>query len=207
VSEPTPAAPPTGLRPDYPLQTARLDLRPHRRGDLDDLFAFHSSPDVTRYTPWPVRTREQTAAALETKLGQGELTAPGQWLVLAMELRSSRRVVGEVLLKWESGTHQQGEIGAAIAAEHQRSGLGLEAATAVLTLGFDSLRLHRITAQLIAANRPSASVLAALGMRHEGTLRDAVAFEGGWADEELWAITAPEWRRRHTAGADVAAGP
>jgi hypothetical protein len=41
----------SGLRPTYPLRTERLDLRPHRMDDLDDLYAFHSRPDVVRYTP------------------------------------------------------------------------------------------------------------------------------------------------------------
>ncbi len=56
------------LHPSYPIRTERLDLRPHRMEDLDDLLAFHSDPDVVRYVPWPVRDREQTRTALKAKL-------------------------------------------------------------------------------------------------------------------------------------------
>ncbi len=65
---------PGGLWPSYPLRTERLDLRPHRPDDLEDLFAFHSRPEVVRYVPWPLRDREQTRAALQVKLGQVALT-------------------------------------------------------------------------------------------------------------------------------------
>ena len=37
------------LRPGYPLETARLALRPFEPGDLDELHAFHSLPEVARF--------------------------------------------------------------------------------------------------------------------------------------------------------------
>lgn len=113
----------SGLRPTYPLRTERLDLRPHRMDDLDDLYAFHSRPEVVRYTPWPVRDREETRKALEKKLAQDALTEAGQWLVLAIELRETGTVIGEVLLKWASETDRQGEIGYALQTDHQGKGL------------------------------------------------------------------------------------
>jgi hypothetical protein len=78
-----------GLSPGYPIRTVRLDLRPHRADDLNDLMAFHSDPEVVRHIPWPVRDCEQTQAALDVKMTQGVLSGPGQWLVLAMELRET----------------------------------------------------------------------------------------------------------------------
>jgi RimJ/RimL family protein N-acetyltransferase len=79
----------SGLRPTYPLRTERLDLRPHRMDDLDDLYAFHSRPEVVRYTPWPVRDRERTRVALEAKLTQDALTEPGQWLCAVLDDRNT----------------------------------------------------------------------------------------------------------------------
>jgi RimJ/RimL family protein N-acetyltransferase len=190
------ASAPSGLQPDYPIRTLRLDLRPHRRDDLDDLFAFHSRPDVVRYVPWPVRDREQTAAALEVKLGQGTLTEPGQWLVLAAELRQTATVVGEVLLKWASSTDRQGELGFAFHSAYHGRGLATEAATAVLRLGFDHLGLHRIAAVCLDGNAASARLLERLGLRREGHLRHSVFFKGAWADQLIYAIVEDEWRAR-----------
>jgi len=182
-----------GLRPDYPIRTARLDLRPHRRDDLDDLCAFHSKPDVVRYIPWPVRDREQTRVALEVKLGQGELAEPGQWLVLAAELRDTGTVIGEVLLKWASAADRQGELGFAFDDRHHGRGLAYEAAAAMLDLGFARLGLHRICAVCIDENQASARLLARLGMTLEGRFVDSVLFKGAWASQLVFAIREDQW--------------
>lgn len=186
----------SGLRPDYPIRTERLDLRPHRRDDLDDLVEFHSRPEVVRYVPWPVRDRAQTAAALEAKLAQGELTEPGHWLVLAAVLRETGTVIGEVLLKWASSTDRQGELGFAFHSDYHGRGLAAEAATAMLNLGFDGLGLHRIVAVCLVDNTDSARLLERLGMRLEGRLTHSVFFKGAWADQLVFAVLDDERRVR-----------
>lgn len=183
-----------GFRPDYPLRTERLELRPHRIDDLDDLFAFHSRPEVVRYTPWPVRSREETRAALEKKLSQGELNAPGEWLVLAIELRETKTVIGEVLLKWGSDIDRQGEIGFALHTDYQGQGLAAEAAREMLRVGFEELGLHRVVAILDDRNKPSAQLLERLGMRREAHHLDALLFKGEWANEYVYALLEDEWR-------------
>lgn len=183
-----------GLQPTYPLRTERLDLRPHRMEDLDDLCAFHSRPEVVRYTPWPVRDREQTRAALEAKLPRGALTEPGEWLVLAIELRETGTVIGEVLLKWASEADRQGEIGFALHTDYQGKGLAAEAAREILRLGFEELGLHRICGILDDRNTPSARLLERLGMRREAHLIHCVFFKGEWANELIYALREDEWR-------------
>ncbi|WP_242497348.1 GNAT family N-acetyltransferase [Nocardioides oleivorans] len=177
-----------------PLDTSRLVLRPHRMSDLDDLARFHGDPDVVRYVPWPVRDRAATEETLRVKLTQTELVAHGQWLVLAVEVRDTGRVVGEVLLKWAS--EAQGEIGFALARDGQGQGYAAEAATAMLRLGFDELGFHRITAVCIAENDASARLLGRLGFRQEARLVDNVHFKGAWATQLVFAMLEDEWRSR-----------
>lgn len=183
-----------GLRPDYPLRTARLDLRPHHRDDLEDLLAFHSQPEGVRYVPWPVRDREQTRSALEAKLAQGVLTEPGQWLVLAMQVRETSKVIGEVLLKWGSAVNREGEIGFAVHTGYHHQGYATEAANAMLRLGFNDLDLHRIIAVCLAENVSSIRLLRRLGMRQEAHLRDSLFFKGAWVDQLVFGLLRHEWR-------------
>ena len=110
---------------DYPLRTARIDLRPHTAADLDDLVVFHSDPKVVRYIPWTVRDRQQTHAALALKIPQVSAAAAGEWIVLAIEERSSHTVIGEILLKRKSDT--VAEIGYVLATHAQCQGLASEA--------------------------------------------------------------------------------
>jgi RimJ/RimL family protein N-acetyltransferase len=177
------------------LRTERLELRPHRMSDLDDLYAFHSRPEVVRYVPWPVRDREQTRVALEKKLSQAELTEEGQWLVLAIELRETGTVIGEVLLKWESEADRQGEIGFALHTDYQGKGLAAEAAREMLRVGFDELGLHRIVGILDDRNTASAQLLERLGMRREAHFIDALVFKGEWTSDYVYALLEDEWRR------------
>lgn len=180
------------LAPDLPIRTPRLTLRGHREGDLDDLLAFHGDPEVVRYTPWPVRDRRLTEQALAQRIPQTSVERPGDLLCLAIE--HAGRVVGEVLLIWRDET--TAELGYALASAHHHRGLAAEAAAPMIDLAFDLLGTHRVAATVISANTASAAVLGKLGFRREGTLVEATAFEGGWADEDLYAVTADDWRRR-----------
>jgi RimJ/RimL family protein N-acetyltransferase len=184
----------SGLDLVLPIATDRLLLRPHRMDDLDDLVRFHSDPEVVRYVPWPVRDRAATEETLRVKLTQTELVAHGQWLVLAVELRSTNTVIGEVLLKWAS--EAQGEVGFAFARSHQGQGYAAEAATAMLGLGFDDLGFHRITAVVIDGNAASARLLGRLGFRQEARLVDNVRFKGAWATQLVFGMLEDEWRGR-----------
>ena len=184
----------TGLAVELPIETERLVLRPHRMDDLDDLARFHGDPEVVRYVPWPVRDREATEETLRVKLTQTELVAHGQWLVLAVEVRSTGRVVGEVLLKWASDG--QGEVGFAFARDAQGQGYAAEAATAMLRLGFDDLGFHRVVAVVVEGNDPSARLLGRLGFRQEARFVDGAFFKGEWVTQLVFAILEEEWRRR-----------
>lgn len=181
-----------GLRPDYPLRTERLVLRPHRRDDLDDLYAFHSLPEVVRYVPWPVRDREQTRVALEAKLDQAALPEPGRWLVVAIEYDGT--VIGEVLLKWASETDRQGEVGIALHPDYHGRGLASEAVGAMLRLGFDDLGLHRITGVCVDANTASARMLERLGFQLEAHLIHNIFFKNEWTNQLVYALRDDDWR-------------
>jgi RimJ/RimL family protein N-acetyltransferase len=142
---------------DYPLRTERLDLRPHTLAELDDLAVFHGDADVTRYIPWPVRDREQTLDALTAKLTQTSARTAGEWIVLAIEERATKTVVGEVLLKRESDA--EAELGYVLAASAQGKGYITEAATFLLAEAEGSFGLLAVDATVEAPNVASAGVL------------------------------------------------
>ena len=187
----------TGLAVDLPVETDRLVLRAHRMEDLDDLVRFHGDPEVVRYVPWPVRDREATEQTLRTKVGQTTLDEHGQWLVLAVEERSSGTVIGEVLLKWASD--RQGELGFAFGRAHQGQGYATEAARAVLALAFDDLGFHRVSAVVIDGNDASTRLLGRLGFRQEARHVDGAYFKGAWVTSLVLALLEDEWRATRPA--------
>ncbi|GAA3128757.1 GNAT family N-acetyltransferase [Streptosporangium carneum] len=184
------------LKPSYPIRTERLILRPFASGDLDELHAIQSLPEVTRYLYWEPRELEQVAEALETRMKQSALTEEGQALALAVELAATGELIGDSVLFWHSAQHRSGEIGYVSHPRHHGRGYAAEVAHVLLELGFDGLDLHRIVGRLDGRNAASARVLERLGMRREAHLVENEMVKGEWVDEIVYAILQREWRAR-----------
>jgi RimJ/RimL family protein N-acetyltransferase len=186
------------LLPDT-LPTARLLLRPFGAGDLDDLHAYQSRPDVARYLHWEPRDQAQARAALDQQRRETRLDADGDWLTFAVLWPDAGHVIGETGLKLVSREHRQGETGFVFHPAYGGRGLATEATAAMLTLAFTTLGWHRVTGSCDARNLSSAGLMERLGMRREAHFRHSVLMKGEWADELVYAITEDEWRAGQTA--------
>jgi RimJ/RimL family protein N-acetyltransferase len=181
------------LRPDYPITTQRLQLRPYAPTDLDDVYDIHSRPEVMRFLYQGPLTREQAVQLLERKMRGAALLEQGDTLSLAVVLPEAGAVIGDVILHWTSSDHRQGEIGYVFSPRIAGRGYATEAAAVMLRIGFDQLGLHRIIGRLDARNSASARVLQRLGMRQEAHFRQNELVKGEWTDEAVYAILASEW--------------
>ena len=193
----------TGLRPTYPVRTARLWLRPLTAADTAGLLAYRSRPDVCRYVPF----EPMDAAAVAERLAGGwaatALTDEGQSLTLGVERPGSGDLIGDVVLFWHSRQHLGGEIGYVFNPDYGGQGYATEAAHALLRLGFEELGLHRIVARLDERNDASARVARRLGMRQEARLVHNELFKGEWSTELDFAMLADEWPSHRPAWASV----
>lgn len=185
--------PTSALRPNYPIETKRLRLRPLTEKDTDALHAYRSLPDVCRYVPFEPMTREVIRQRLATQWANTTLTDEGQTLTLGIELAETGELIGDVILFWHSTLHGGGEIGYVIHPAYGGHGYVTEAAHALLGIGFDELGLHRIVARIDERNEPSARVARRLGMRQEARLVSSEWFKGEWSTELDFAMLANEW--------------
>jgi RimJ/RimL family protein N-acetyltransferase len=184
------------VRPDYPIETERLTLRPFRADDFDALYAMQSNPDVVRYLYWEARDEQQVRDALAMRIAQTELTEPGQWLNIAVVVRESGVLVGDMALRWVSDEHKSGELGYVLHPDHRGHGYATEAAAAMLRLAFTEMKLHRVIGGLDARNKASAAVLERLGMRREAELVENEFVKGEWTSEAIYAILDREWHAK-----------
>jgi len=182
------------LRPEYPIVTERLELRPFTEADFEPLFAMYSRQDVTRYLYWSPRSHDEVRDALAVRLRSTILQAEGDWLILAMQLRSTGAVAGEILLKWTSATHRSGEVGFVLHPDHHGRGYAGEAARQMLRLGFDEMELHRIVGRCDGRNTASYRVMEKLEMRLEAHFVENEFVKGEWCDERIYSMLAREWR-------------
>lgn len=181
------------LRPEYPVTTERLRLRPPGFGDVDDMLSYRGRADVTRFLPFGPMTPESLSARLRGDYARTHLDGEGQFLTLVAERRSDRRVIGDVVLFLRSVEHRGGELGYVFHPSVAGQGYAFEAASALLGLGFESLGLHRVIARLDGRNDPSARLAARLGMQREAVFRQNELWDGEWADEWVYALLESEW--------------
>ncbi|MPZ85564.1 MAG: GNAT family N-acetyltransferase [Actinophytocola sp.] len=184
------------LRPDYPIETDRLTLRPFAEDDLDALHAYQRLPEVTRYLYWEPRDRAATAESLKKRIAVPTLEKEGDILVLAVVRREDGVLLGEVNLAWLSAANRQGEFGFVFNPAHHGRGYAREAAVEMLRLGFDGLGLHRIIGRCEARNTASANLMAKVGMRREAHFVQNEIVKGEWNDEAVYAMLAEEWAAR-----------
>jgi RimJ/RimL family protein N-acetyltransferase len=184
------------LRPSYPIVTDRLTLRPFVVDDLDALHAYQRLPEVARYLYWDPRDRAATADALRRRVATSALTNEGDVLVLAVLLRDTGELIGEVNLAWLSETHRQGEFGFVFNPAFHGRGYASEAAVQMLRLGFAELGLHRIIGRCDGRNEASARLMAKLGMRREAHFVQNEIVKGEWTDEIVYAMLSEEWSAR-----------
>ncbi|MCO5972459.1 GNAT family N-acetyltransferase [Actinoallomurus soli] len=184
------------LKPDYPIVTERLLLRPYTPEDLDALHDIQSRPEVARYLYWDARGRDEVREALQRKIASSVIGDENGGLQLAVVLPESGTLVGDVVLMWTSREHRQGEIGYVFHPDHGGRGYATEAAEVMLRLGFEGLGLHRLVGRLDGRNTASARVLERLGMRREAHLIQNEIVKGEWTDEVIYAMLKDEWRAR-----------
>lgn len=188
------------LRPDYPIETDRLTLRPFRADDLDALSDIQSRPDVSRFLYWKPRDRERVRPVLDDRIRRSTLDSEGQTMVLAVVWRETGALIGDVNLYWISELHRAGEIGFVFHPGYHGRGFATEAAEVMLRLGFEGLGLHRMIGRLDGRNQASARVLEKLGMRREAHFVEDAWSKGEWIDTLIYAILEREWAAGAGAG-------
>ena len=186
------------LGPAYPIETARLLLRPLRSADVEALLDYHSLPSVHRFLPMG----PMDAATLEESLSGGRwsrstLEAPGDSIVLGAELRATGELVGDAMLAWVNSANQCGEVGYVFNPRHAGRGYATEAVEELLRLAFVEMGLHRVIARIDAENAPSLALAARLGMRREAHLKESWRRNDEWVDEIHLALVASEWTAAH----------
>jgi len=170
---------------DIILETKRLLLRPYRENDVDALLACRGDESVAQYQLWEPYTREDAEKFISTykSIPPG---APGMWSGLAVALKSTGRLIGDVALRVDENG-RTGEIGFNLTPVFQSFGYGTEAARRLLEYAFRELQLQTITAVMDVDNRCAISLCQRLGMRRK-ELRHGVQYKGRLGDEVVYVM-------------------
>jgi RimJ/RimL family protein N-acetyltransferase len=176
-----------------PIETERLILRLQTDADIDAVFSWQSRADVCRYLLYEPRDRKTVAAKLAEDSRHTRLEANGDYLQLAVEHRTDSRVLGQMYFTVDNAEYSTLEIGWVFHPDVAGQGYAVEAARALLALGFETMGAHRILASLTPENTASVRLCLRLGMREEAHFVEDMFIKGRWEDTSVYAILDREW--------------
>ncbi len=173
------------------LETPSLILRPLRRSDAPDIFAYATDPEVARYVLWdPHTSLRDTRSYIRYIRSLYHSGSPSSW---GIELRETGRVIGTIGFMWASGENRSAEVGYSLSRKYWNHGYATEALSAVLDSAFRTLNFHRIEAQRDVRNPASGRVMEKCGLRREGLLRSRLKNKGEFIDVVIYAILRQDW--------------
>jgi [ribosomal protein S5]-alanine N-acetyltransferase len=143
------------------IATSRLQMRPFRLHDVDDLHRLWAEPGVRKYL-WDdeVIPRERVGSIIETSRVSFETNGYGLWGVFP----GSKDLLIGFCGFWFFHEPPNLELLYGIAPAYWHQGLATEAALAVMRYGFEELSFERIEASTDAGNSASIQVMERTGM-------------------------------------------
>jgi N-acetyltransferase len=171
-------------------------LEPLTRAHLDGLCRVGLDPELWRWIPFPVTTREEMAGYVETALSE---QAAGQSLPFAVI--AGGEIVGSTRYGTISEPNKRVEIGWTwYAASHQRSAVNTESKLLLLTHAFERLGMIRVEWKTDALNAKSRAAILRLGATQEGIFRKhLICRSGRIRDTVYFSMLDSEWPQKKPA--------
>jgi [ribosomal protein S5]-alanine N-acetyltransferase len=109
--------------------------------------------------------------------------------------RQDDTIIGSVnLSQIVRGSFQSAYLGYQVGAPFAGQGYMTQAIQLVLRYAFDTMKLHRLEANIQPGNQASIALVKRAGFTQEGYSRRYLKIGGRWRDHERWAIVAEDWR-------------
>ncbi|WP_099205745.1 GNAT family N-acetyltransferase [Scatolibacter rhodanostii] len=171
------------------LEGERIRLRKFAKADVDDVFAYASDEEATKYLTWGPFEKKKQALHNITDF---YWSRPG---IYAIELKSENKCLGciDICLNIKD---EKCEFGYVLNRHYWGHGYMTEALNLILSLCFDKLDLNRVEALHYTPNIASGKVMQKCGMKHEGTFIQEVKVKGVFYDCEHYGITQEMWKNR-----------
>jgi len=167
-------------------------LEPMRLDHVDGLTAVGLHPELWRWIPNPVTSRDEMLGYVRTALSELER---GVSLPFVTILNSSDRVIGSTRYGNIDLPNRRVEIGWTwITPPYQRTGANTEAKLLLLAHAFETMKLNRVELKTDALNQKSRAAIARLGAVEEGIFRKhLVTASGRIRDTVYFSIIDSEW--------------
>ncbi|WP_298425682.1 GNAT family N-acetyltransferase [uncultured Kordia sp.] len=167
------------------IETDRLVLKEITLDDKEDMFQLYSNPDVHKYTGEPlIASMQEMERAIQIRIDNYKKYGYGRW---ATFFKNEMQFIGWAGLAYLPEFNEI-DLGYRFFPKYWGMGFATEASQAILTYGFDELKLERIIAIAMKNNKASIRVMEKVGMEfdkfapYEPDGEDVVWY---WCDKKL----------------------
>lgn len=178
------------------MRGGAVRLRRFERADFDLLLSWLESEDAMRQWAgnnfrWPLDEAQLQA------YGDGSGGERPARLIFTAEDATSGTPVGHICLNAIDREHLNATVSRVLIAPEARGrGLCIALMEAILQVGFDELRLHRVDLAVYDFNAAAIACYERVGMQREGLLRETTRVGEAYWSRYVMSILAAEWRAR-----------
>lgn len=178
------------------LHTQRLLIRNFTASDLEAFLAYRNDPEVAKYQSWSLPYPREKAEAFIREMQDVHAPRQGDWLQLALELKETGEMIGDVAFGVKEDDPRQCSVGFTIASAYQKNGYATEALTALLDYLFEDVDMHRVVADCDTKNAGSWKTLEKLGFRREAHFVESFLQGKEYSSEYFYGLLQREWRAK-----------
>ena len=174
-----------------PITTERLTLRRFTVDDLDALLTLSADEEFFLHVKGSEADRERTVSQWLDHQSKAKLTSP-QMFHLAIATRDGGKLIGNIAIGIYEGVQASLEI--ELHRDFRRQGFALEAVDAMLGFCFETLKLHRVTANCDSSDAAACGLFDRAGMRREGeAIKNCRLPDGSWRNTATFAALEEEY--------------
>ena len=174
------------------LETERLIIRPIKPEDKNEIFEYHSDPEINKYQGWiPI-----TIDDVETFIGKvsKHINEPETWFQVVILEKETQKIVGDIGIHFFGSENKQVELGCTLNRNFQNKGYATESLIKVIDYLFKEMKKHRIIASMDPDNKNSIRLVERIGFRKEAHFVKSLYLNGKWVDDLIYALTENEWK-------------
>ena len=166
------------------LEGRNIYFKPLNIIDAEAIHSYASDENVKRFIGWPLmKSLEETRSYIEDMLKR---ESAGTHLYASVALKSTREIIGTVMIFNFDREANHAEIGYVFHSKHWGKGYGTESVALMSKFAFEILALHKIHARVVDANISSARILEKNGFLLEGRLKDHYFIDGRYYDSLIY---------------------
>lgn len=166
------------------IKTERLTLRDIRSTDAREIFEMRSNGRVNQFIARETMQSVQDASSLIGRTSNAFQSQQG--IGWAGILRDTNKIIGTCGFNSIDHPNLHAEIGGEMSVDYWGKNIALEAVSAIVDFGFNTMHLHSFEAKVAPGNRGAIYILEALGFKKEGHFTDRIFFNGNYYDMAIY---------------------